>query len=347
MNGSPFFSLVRLARPPFLPPAQTEALSNVRDWAGLLRLADVNRVLLILFQNLEERSNLVPALVWTKIMEETSLRRSVWSLFSEELARIGERLESAGLRWMLVKTVRGFPREIRDLDMLLFDNRLDDLLQALAPIDYKQSGKVSGFKTEMKTRRPIENKKNVAVTIDVHSRISYEGLTFVQEEDLWRSRRTITLDGYSIPIPSHEYQLITTALNSFFGDGGVRLTDVYEYAELMGFGVRTDQSARVAQDHGWSSSFQSFARMCQPYVRFLMGSEDPPVTVSNGSLCPELPRYFDLASFFKGLGQKAIHDIAMGGRNLAPSYGRLGMKFLSVLGRDRLRKDSWNEIFKR
>ena len=345
MSTSTFRSLVRLANPfhPLVQPAFP--LSGIK-WDDILTLADINRVLLTLFNNLKLIRESVPTAFWTSLEEQARLRVSVWKLFTHELAKMSVRLEETGLRWMLIKTVRGFAREIRDLDILIFDDEFRRFQEILAPLGYKKSGELSGFKMEVKSYRMLDGLTRVPVTMDVHSRIGYEGLTFIDEDEVWKSRRVWNCNGSPVAIPSMEHQLVTTILNSFFGDGGLRLSDIFELDALIKEGVNTSRVFEIARKYGWGNSAKMFWSTSYPLL-ILLDSSDVIDERASGFLVGQLPSYYRTSVLFLGLLEKGLHDIRLGGHTLVPSWGRLGMKFLSLRGHDRLRKDSWNEIFKR
>ena len=254
MTTTPAFLYLLQLSNPFLT-SRPEKIAEVQDrWSELLHLADSNRTILQLYTNLKKNRNSIPGPAWDRLEKEALLRLSVWELITREIARMQSALRKAELRWMLIKTVRGFPREIRDLDILIFDNKFRTLRDALAPLGYLQSGKLSGFKMELKTYRGLPNGRKVAIAIDVHSRVSYEGLSFINEEEMWEQHRITALHGATVPIPSPEHQLVTTILNSFFGDGGLRLTDVFEFGELVADGAEADpgEEGQAYGGHGYS-----------------------------------------------------------------------------------------------
>ncbi len=315
-------------------------------WRTVLRLADTNRVLLLLYENLKHHQKHMSSLHWAQLEQEALLRLLVWDTIVGEIIRIKSCLQEASLRWMLIKTIRSFPREIRDLDILVLDSEFTLFKEALAPIGYIQSDKVSGFKMELKTYRRLPNGKKVAITVDAHSRISYEGLSFVDDEEVWKQRDTANLQGSPVAVPSPEHQLVTLVLNSFFGDGGIRLCDVYEFVQLTHSHGRAESVQAIAAQYGWRLALDEFVNGCGPYLPFLT-EQGQRWERENHTEPEELPTQFGRNALLRGLLQKATHDLGKGGRMLVPSWGRVGMKFASRLSRNHLRKDSWTQVFAR
>lgn len=343
--GSAFATLLVLANP-FRPVEPLAIQEGLKRWMELIRLADTNRTLLLLHNNLKVRRDMIPDYSWNRLEEQAILRLFVWNLILDEISKIKLVLQGSGIRWMLVKTIRALPREVRDLDMLVLGNKFRAFSEALAPLGYVQSGKVSGFKMELKTYRCLRNGRKVPVAIDVHSRISYEGLSFLDEEATWNQRRTVAVDGTSVSIPSREHQLATCVLNSFFGDGGLRLGDVFEFGKLVGDGAETSAVRRIASEYGWVAAYDLFVEKSSRYLSLLKDKASTARSDSNPRL-PELPAPFDRNSLLKGLLDKATYDLGRGGKTLVPSWGRIAMKFASKLGRDHIRNDTWNDIFTR
>ncbi len=346
MGSSTFASLLSLANP-FRPGDANEVQGGISTWREVLHLADLNRTFLLLHRNLQGQKESVPAPIWNQLERQAALRLSVWKTIIQEVGSIEYRLRHASLRWMLIKTVRQFPREIRDLDILVFDDQLDQLQDALKPLGYNQSGKLSGFKMELKTYRTTAEGRKVAVALDIHSKVSYEGLTFVDEEELWKRRRNAYLNGTEVPVPSHEDQLTTTILNSFFGDGGIRLTDVLEFGELLGTGAGLSQTRRVARAQGWSLALQTFVDKAQPYLSFLGITDPVKKQTPDGETLPPLPDLFAKSVLLRAFLEKATNDLGHVDSTLVPSWGRIAMKFASRMSRNHLRQDSWNQIFQR
>ncbi len=345
MTSQTFTSLLELANP--FTETNGQAISYaLQRWNEVLRLADTNRTLLLLFENLKQNRDAIPGRFWDQLEKQAVLRIAVRDVMASEIAKIQSRLSESGLRCMLIKTIRAFPREIRDLDILLYDEQFEAFRNSLAPLGYRQSGKLSGYKMELRTRREIDGGRKVAVAIDVHSRVSYEGLLFVDEEDMWKKHLNARVNDAVVPIPSPEYQLVTTVLNSFFGDGGLRLTDVFEFGHLLQTGARVEEAREVARLYGWKVAFNTFADRCSPYLAFLGLPEGTAKPREQSSLA-ELPARFSPNSLLRGLLEKAAHDLAGGGRTFGPSWGRITMKFASRLSRNQIRRDSWNQIFKR
>ena len=345
MFGSAFLSLLALSSP-FHQGDATEVQGDYSTWLEILRLADINRTFLLLHQNVQNQAESVPPKIWDKLERQARLRLSVWNVVLGEIGRIESCLRDTGIRWMLIKTIRGFPREIRDLDLLVLDDQLGPLQHALAPLGYVQSAKLSGFKMDLKTYKTIEGYGRVAVTLDVHSRVSYEGITFINEEELWRHHRNASVSGTRVPVPSPEHQMMTTILNSFFGDGGLRLTDVLEYAELLSTGARFSVVSEIARNHGWSLAMTGFFNKAQPYLNFLgvPRSDQPHI---HGDRPPTLPAPFAKRILLRALLEKATHDLGQSEGFLVPSWARIAMKLVSRMSRNHLRQDSWNQIFNR
>jgi len=343
--GSAFMSLLILANP-FQPIDPVAVQEGLKKWVELIHLADTNRTLLLLHSNLIVRRAMIPDDSWNLLEEQARLRLSVWNLIVDEVSKIQSALSQPGIRWVLVKTVRGLPREVRDVDMLVLDDQLPALSEALRPLGYVQSGKLSGFKMGLKTYRRLENGRRVPIALDVHSRISYEGLSFLDEEDVWKNRRTAALGGVSVSIPSPEHQLASCILNSFFGDGGLRLGDVFEFSKLAREGTKISSVRGIAKKYGWVSAHDLFLEKCSRYVNFLEDTSGREGLSLVGDLV-ELPVGFDRNALLRGLLDKAKHDLGTGGKTLVPSWGRIGMKFASRLGRGHIRKDTWSDIFAR
>ncbi len=346
MGSSSFASLLSLANP-FHPGNANEVQGGVSTWREVLHLADLNRTFLLLHRNLQGQKGSVPAPIWNQLERQAALRLSVWKTIIQEVGSIECRLRQAHLRWILIKTVRQFPREIRDLDILVFDDQLEQMQDALKPLGYSQSGKLSGFKMELKTYRTTAEGRKVAVVLDIHSKVSYEGLTFLDEEELWKRHRNADLNGTVVPVPAPEDQFTTVILNSFFGDGGLRLTDVLEFGGLQATRAQLGEARTVARANGWSLAFREFVDTTQRYLRFLgvpdlLEGRAPEVE----TLAP-LPDSFAKSVLLRALLEKAAHDLGHPHGGLVPSWGRVAMKFASRMSRGHLRRDSWNQIFKR
>lgn len=306
----------------------------------------MNRVVLSLYQNLTPHENSLPSQFWTQLHYQAHLRLSVRTVFNEELAAITGLLEERGVRWILIKSVRSFPREIRDLDILVFDDSVPQLTEVLRQIGYAVSEKWSGNKMGLKAYRKSANSIRVPVSIDVHSRLGYEGLTFADEEDIWGSRGKWDCNGVAVPIPAPQHQLLAMTLNSFFGDGGLRLSDVFEAISLMKQRVDLVEVFKHASKYGWTRPVQAVLSSCfiaSQSLGLYSNEREIPSQMSP----TRLPSYFGLGTLTVGLLEKGLHDLSAGGSVFLSSWARLGMKYVSSLSRDRLLRDSWNEIFQR
>lgn len=123
----------------------------------------------------------------------------------QELAKITEALRTASVEYALCEglavAIHGYPRATRDIDLLIREEDLEKAKSALEEIGYILSAGIITFDTGKETERRIfrisKAEGEDLLTLDLM-------LVTPLLEDVWRNRKTLTIEGRNVQVVSLE-----------------------------------------------------------------------------------------------------------------------------------------------
>ena len=147
------------------------------------------------------------------------IRRTEQLKAIKEVTLLSEKL---GIDILIVKTFKPFNYAPDDIDVLLIDsNALEDLINIMTnEYDYF----VRKVGTPEVTLRRIVN--NTFVDVDIHTKMGAGPYEYIDKHYLWKRRKKLNFDKFSINIPNPIDELIITAAHSVMKELQVLLADL-------------------------------------------------------------------------------------------------------------------------
>lgn len=151
--------------------------------------------------------------------------------------------------YLLAKTVKRFEFLFHDLDVLVKQlNR------------YKQPLLSEGFNESLETRKNLQGKYKYGVEkegyldIELHSRISWGRLCFMDNSLNWKKRRWVQQDGVEFAVPSIEADILTLIAHINFQTYEIHIVDLIYLFDLI---PKADMGILIKQTkkYGWKDYF--------------------------------------------------------------------------------------------
>ncbi|MEM2899823.1 MAG: nucleotidyltransferase family protein [Thermoplasmata archaeon] len=166
---------------------------------------------------------------------------------------------------ILIKTLKEFPYAASDVDFLFCTKRdIEYAVEILERAGYtvkktREPNKLSAYKfenlskqTENMTENPIDDKK--VINVDLYSSIGWSGIEYLNNEDIFRTKRICKIGDLEIGVPSLEFEfLITSAHLGTQVDREVLFMDVLHLILLSSKGLDFSLIVDKANDSGMSA----------------------------------------------------------------------------------------------
>lgn len=253
------FTLVVYASNPFRSESDRfpECNCSALDWREVASLANGNKVALNLSTNIQRNSRIrgiFPEEIVKKIEETACERQQRSNALLAEIPAINRILQRDKIDWILIKTLKMFPTEFSDIDVLLPSSRyLSRAVRSLKKNGYQiratasEPEKVKMHKTCVTTAG-----QRFSCVVDLHGKVTQDGLQFLDEKKIWMRKRTNEKLG--IEVPSDEDDFLITAINSFFGDNVLYLRDAFHLIGLARRKIDWRYIVESATKFGWISA---------------------------------------------------------------------------------------------
>jgi hypothetical protein len=231
-----------------------EVSNSSVDWTELVSLAVRNRVILNLNANLRRKNtirNMVPEGIVKEIENIARKEQQKGNALLNEIPSIDEALGRRGIDWILIKTLKTFPTEFSDIDILLPSvQHLGRATAALEADGYRiRASESEPDKVKMYKVCPREEGHAFSCAVDLHGKITQDGLDFLEEKNVWaRKQENVELKAN---VPSDEDDFLITAIESFFGDNVLYLRDMFHLIGLGRRGIDWNYVIDCAQKFGW------------------------------------------------------------------------------------------------
>jgi len=151
-------------------------------------------------------------------------------LYTEHLAIIGEELNTNGVVYYVFKTLKPFPYDMTDLDLLFIDRR--EMLQASKVLIEKH-----GFKPIARGTYSISLRKTIRgldIDLDLQTRIAAGTFEYIE---LSNTRKTVGELGYTsgkLSLLRPELELIVVMGHAFYKDFSISLANILYFEYLRG-----------------------------------------------------------------------------------------------------------------
>lgn len=218
-----------------------------------------------------------------------------YRIYHEEVRRISYAMTLEGVEFLVIKTVTVFPKDIADIDILIFAN--DDLIVAEKIL--KNIGYVKRKKAHEQHLWSLY-RNNVIVDVELHTRIAASEYEYYPKYLLFRN--AIELDGVKIPSPLDS--LLLNSTHCIVKDLYITLADLLDfYLTMNRYEVDLNQLINLAKDLGLSIPLFLFLHLIEVFNRKYCER-------FNHSICSDLLRsIFTITDYTKVPMRPAINTL--------------------------------------
>jgi len=206
----------------------------------------------------------------TKEWQELAKRRDLHLQALREFAEVAEKID---VRYVVVKTFKLFPYVPDDIDILVLDiDKRNDLIEELVAKGYW----IRSIGTPEITLRKV--KYSTCVDLDIHHKIAAGEYVYYYNDDLWRNRRILEIDGVKLSVTSLEDECLLTIAHAVMKEFEVLASDLLQI-------ILCQKKGCINSDHlyksGHSETYRIFMRLQR---RIILQEVDLPYRIPIGDV---------------------------------------------------------------
>jgi thymidylate kinase len=216
-----------------IPP---ELLKNFNSKAFMKNMYDILKINKVLMRTLNYAhlpgDSLKKATI-RQLIEKSDLFRDAYvfmaNLMYKLLNAIGA-LKANGVEPLFIKSASSLPLDSDNFDILIMERDLEKCTEVLSNL---------GFVEVVKAREPYKllfrkvKDGEDYLALHVHMRVAWEGVEFINLNELWNRRQKLKIDETIICTPSYEDDLLITAAHLFFENHSINLGELLHFAEIL------------------------------------------------------------------------------------------------------------------
>jgi thymidylate kinase len=178
----------------------------------------------------------------------------------QQIVQSCEALGEGGVDLIFVKSNNDFPLDSDNFDVLV---REQHLASAKAILEKR------GFKELKRVREPFKwlyrrVSGGCPISLHLHTKLGWEGVEFLNKEEVWNERRLVMVDGIRLGFPSSEHHLLMTAAHAFFENQSFRLSDLmYAVEAVRGEPIDWCQVLEWCSRDHWLRAFVIFLQLAK------------------------------------------------------------------------------------
>jgi len=225
-----------------------EEINKIR-WMRVLRKAAENRILYIYSKQMVALPEIPKTIFLRKTLGEIIKRGERWfDGFRRTMGFIDDILGKRDIPFLLMKTHKSVPYVASDVDILVKSkeefNRIKDVLsQEGAILKEKEAGKALCKKTGL-------------IDVGIHWSISWNGMTYIDSNLLWKETRRLSVYGVDCDVPSMEADLLICSAHIFAELYCITLGDFLHLSSLLQESLNWNIIWEQTKKHHWQGSFQ-------------------------------------------------------------------------------------------
>ncbi|MEM4468903.1 MAG: nucleotidyltransferase family protein [Candidatus Nezhaarchaeales archaeon] len=185
-----------------------------------IEMAKENKVLLAFCRRLIEIGLRVPDYIYRMASQEVMKKR----LYEKCLTEIIEASEQKNIEFLVFKSIKPFPYVGDDIDLLLPNEEdFKFFIELLEGIGYQFLG---CGPSEATLEKRISG---VSIQIDVHRKFSASYFPYLNRDRVWANKVKAKLNGYSVYVPSPEYDVLIVVGHSLIKEFRMKLSEFYHF----------------------------------------------------------------------------------------------------------------------
>lgn len=224
-------------------------LINKIGWMRLLRKAAENRVLYIFSKRMMKLHAIPKTPQLTRALKEIIEIGEGWfDRFRETMSFIWTVSEENGVPFLVIKTCKSTPYVASDIDILVrtkeeFNQINDALRDEGAVLEEKEVGKAFCVKTGL-------------IGLGIHWGISWNGMTYVDNELLWKGKERVEVYGVECDVPAPDADLLLSSAHILSELYCITLGDFIHLSSLLQENLDWNIIREQTKKHDWKRSFQ-------------------------------------------------------------------------------------------
>jgi len=194
----------------------------------------------------------------------------------QEVLKIARVLTEDGIDLLLIKPFNDLPIDSDNFDILVKRTDITRARKILEDLGFIELVKIREYKWhgpphKFLYRRLIDG---IVMTIHLHTQVAWEGLIFLDENDIWTKHREIRISGVNLCFPSPEHHILITVAHAFFENKYLKLSDIIYIIENLKFSGEVDWNyiADWALSDHWLKPFYAFLRLADHLCSVLFDS---------------------------------------------------------------------------
>ena len=180
------------------------------------------------------------------------------SLLVQRTLEVMNKISSNHIDMIFIKSFSEIPFDSHNYDILFRKEQVQITQEILEDLGFKEMKHLNEpFKRFF---RRVDS--DLVVSIHVHTGIAWEGVRFVDSDDVWLRYRKLNIQNVELGFPSSEHAILITAAHAFFENRCLKLCDLINIAEVLN-NNSVDWSYLAdwtILDH-WFEPFYTFLRM--------------------------------------------------------------------------------------
>lgn len=193
------------------------------------------------------------------------------SRLKQKIVEVSKALIESGVCIVFIKSFDEFPLDSHNFDILVKEKDITFARTVLVNL---------GFKELLQAREPFKwfyrkVDDNIVVSVHLHTKIGWEGVEFVDSDNLWNNYREIESNGVKIGFLSSEHHLLTTVAHAFFENRSLNLSDLIYIVEALQSSNGIDWDYIIdwcVADH-WFKAFYDFLQLADYVYRSFYGEQ--------------------------------------------------------------------------
>ena len=236
-------------------------------------LAKSNKVLLRIINSdnsskFPVKSNIVAKLIKSSNMFKNSYDYAV--RLQEEILDIVTEFNEQGIDTIFIKSLNALPLDSDNFDILVKETDLDASFEVL---------KNGGFEELVFVKEPYKwlfrevKELKTYLAFHLHTAVAWEGIKFVDVNDLLERCRKLEIDGVPVRMPSPKHHLLITTAHAFFENHRFTLNDLtYVIEDIYSSQIDWNYVKSWVVNNGWFDTFNEMLLLADYAYETLFGS---------------------------------------------------------------------------
>ncbi|MGD2072944.1 MAG: nucleotidyltransferase family protein [Candidatus Thorarchaeota archaeon] len=160
---------------------------------------------------------------------------------------------------MTIKSIFPYPYIDTNIDFVVVRPvDIQKIIKILDKMDYKRQYSLADIREPNKKMYYHRKKLNLFPQLHLHEEISWNGVNYLENKNVWDRHKLFEIKHYSIPVPSPEDEILIMAAHTMFENKYITMGDLFYFYTLSFESVDWDYIFRSAQLKSWEKALDIF-----------------------------------------------------------------------------------------